>query len=340
MALNMIINAALIDEIEDLEELIYPGAVPSLQLYNHTDSTRRSPTKRKLEDSPEIEPMNMSCENTELQDGIMESQNKKLGYKMKNMNNPDFILLINVIENDEEMNQHRLHRQQLRDTSNPLSLPETAFRGIYRLSRELALDIINNLSPFLPNQQRKMYKVLEFGTGEVDVVPSSWIKDNKVTWAKTAKAFALKNFNPKSSWQLYKCKTRYNDSVFDSYQEASKNLIYCFMKLTHLTATMQIFKNCHKYGEFSEKFIIQSKREWEVIKFAIGNNGNNKLEQLFQELLPLSSVDNIKVLNELLMENDKRAYFITRAKRIGGKDAKATIANIIKNYFTVETQHT
>ncbi|KAK4884606.1 hypothetical protein RN001_000877 [Aquatica leii] len=53
-----------------------------------------------------------------------------------------------------------------------------------------------------------------------------------------------------------------------------------------------------------EKFIIQSKREWEAIKFAIENNDNterrnsfvnNELEQLFQELIPLSSVDDIKV---------------------------------------------
>ncbi|KAJ8913397.1 hypothetical protein NQ315_008790, partial [Exocentrus adspersus] len=47
-------------------------------------------------------------------------------------------------------NEFRLQRRQLRDASDPLSSPEGSFRAIYRLSRQLATSLINDLIPFMP----------------------------------------------------------------------------------------------------------------------------------------------------------------------------------------------
>ncbi|KAK4884928.1 hypothetical protein RN001_001199 [Aquatica leii] len=95
-----------------------------------------------------------------------------------------------------------------------------------------------------------------------------------------------------------------------------------------------------------ERFIMQSKRQWETIKLSLTYNTdqriitpvNQELEQYFQELIPLTSVDDLKILNETLLEEEKRTFFINRLKRIGGKDTKQLLSNIIKNIITIETQ--
>ncbi|KAK4872514.1 hypothetical protein RN001_014543 [Aquatica leii] len=74
-----------------------------------------------------------------------------------------------------------------------------------------------------------------------------------------------------------------------------------------------------------ERFIMQSKRQWETIKLSLTYNTdqriitpvNQELEQYFQELIPLTSVDDLKILNETLLEEEKRTFFINRLKRIG-----------------------
>lgn len=42
-------------------------------------------------------------------------------------------------------------RTQLRDASDPLSIPETSFRGLYRISRQCVHDMIVELGPFIPD---------------------------------------------------------------------------------------------------------------------------------------------------------------------------------------------
>ncbi|KAF5270785.1 hypothetical protein FQR65_LT17802 [Abscondita terminalis] len=68
------------------------------------------------------------------------------------------VQLLALIQHELEFpintNQHRLHRQQLRDASDPLTIPENTFRGIYRVSRQLAHELMNTLYPFLPDGER------------------------------------------------------------------------------------------------------------------------------------------------------------------------------------------
>lgn len=48
----------------------------------------------------------------------------------------------------------RINIRQLRDGSDPLSLPENIFRGLFRLSRQTAFDLIVELTPHLRTRQR------------------------------------------------------------------------------------------------------------------------------------------------------------------------------------------
>lgn len=57
----------------------------------------------------------------------------------------------------EQLRQRRALRvqlQRLRDESNPFDLPEGIFRGKYRLSRDLARALADELRPHLPQGQR------------------------------------------------------------------------------------------------------------------------------------------------------------------------------------------
>ncbi|KAK4880331.1 hypothetical protein RN001_008477 [Aquatica leii] len=98
-----------------------------------------------------------------------------------------------------------------------------------------------------------------------------------------------------------------------------------------------------------EQFIINMKREWEMIKleiqnlnknqFALPQNNISPLKKLLDEILPLSSVEYIIVCNELLENKENEDYFASRISAIGGKDMKSTLQNIIKSCFFVETQN-
>ncbi|KAK4885277.1 hypothetical protein RN001_001548 [Aquatica leii] len=50
-----------------------------------------------------------------------------------------------------------LYRHQLRDESDPLSLPEVTFRSIYRLSRQLAQHLIVTIGPHLPENEGSLF---------------------------------------------------------------------------------------------------------------------------------------------------------------------------------------
>ncbi|KAB0805455.1 hypothetical protein PPYR_02425 [Photinus pyralis] len=66
----------------------------------------------------------------------------------------DFMLLIFNVINNEERIRMNLNRRQLRDMSDPFSLTEETFKGIYRLSRQLTRDLMTDLSPFLQDNER------------------------------------------------------------------------------------------------------------------------------------------------------------------------------------------
>ncbi|CAH0548585.1 unnamed protein product [Brassicogethes aeneus] len=320
-----------------------------------------------------------------------------------------------------------------------------------------------------------MFKVIEFETGELEVVPTSWVKGDQVYWCKTARAYAKKNFDPKPSWKIYKCKTRYKNNTFATYEEASKKcnvLLYktdssetssddcrkkkntqdsdyeyykdidididdlpslsplsaadktltpeklvekeksaadkiltsgkpvekekiqsianaqptnnvqtavdvestgfdnsdiinmanitfeplckCEEVKTLISSELNKFRSelkilndaVNQNTKLIERFIIQSKREWETVKMCLQHINlekphltvNPESEQLLQELIPVSSLDDLKILEEVLEEEDKKSYLIYKLKRIGGKDAKTTLSNIIKYCFTIEAQ--
>lgn len=43
----------------------------------------------------------------------------------------------------------RIERRRLRDQLNPFELRETEFRNLFRISRDMAKDLIDELAPFL-----------------------------------------------------------------------------------------------------------------------------------------------------------------------------------------------
>ncbi|KAJ8939393.1 hypothetical protein NQ314_011139 [Rhamnusium bicolor] len=67
----------------------------------------------------------------------------------------NFILLIRAIGNEEERLEHRIIKRQLRDHSNPLTLPEVIFKQIYRLCRTTAHYLVQEISPFLQEKERE-----------------------------------------------------------------------------------------------------------------------------------------------------------------------------------------
>lgn len=57
-----------------------------------------------------------------------------------------------IIEQQRQEREHAIRRdrlRQLRDASNPFGESEFAFKGLYRLSRDLARTLIEDLRPFL-----------------------------------------------------------------------------------------------------------------------------------------------------------------------------------------------
>ncbi|KAB0805700.1 hypothetical protein PPYR_02670 [Photinus pyralis] len=66
-----------------------------------------------------------------------------------------FILLIDAFVEDEQRNNAALIRRNLRDQSDPMSMPETQFRSLYRLSRKMVHNLILELSPHLQDAERE-----------------------------------------------------------------------------------------------------------------------------------------------------------------------------------------
>ncbi|KAK4882173.1 hypothetical protein RN001_005492 [Aquatica leii] len=67
-------------------------------------------------------------------------------------------------------------------------------------------------------------------------------------------------------------------------------------------------KDVKENSNLMERFIMQSKRQWETINLSLTYDTdqriitpvNQELEQYFQELIQLTSVDDLKILNETL----------------------------------------
>ncbi|CAH0549891.1 unnamed protein product [Brassicogethes aeneus] len=319
-----------------------------------------------------------------------------------------------------------------------------------------------------------MFQVIQLENGDNEVVPKSWIKENKVLWSNIARTYAEKNYNPRRTWKLEKCVTCFDNACFDTYEKAlekckilkeitdsshqsvDSSMVHSRCKtkkqesdfeyyadnyqssydedtndelplddlpsmseeendetLTDTTAGIQpdtvtelnnpqfngvekatvamsnpdgslditdLLPSLCKCSDVKdelknafnreiselrkdikeikaalmensnriETFMFQSKREWEVLKINIQNININpkfsqndmdkELESIFQEVLPLSCIENLKVLNDLLLEEKRENYFVKKIRQIGGKDAKSTLMNIIKTCFTMEFQ--
>ncbi|KAJ8931361.1 hypothetical protein NQ314_015728 [Rhamnusium bicolor] len=56
---------------------------------------------------------------------------------------------------NEERKEHRIIKRQLRDHSNPLTLPEVIFKQIYRLCRTTAHYLVQEISPFHQEKERE-----------------------------------------------------------------------------------------------------------------------------------------------------------------------------------------
>ncbi|CAH0552464.1 unnamed protein product [Brassicogethes aeneus] len=69
-----------------------------------------------------------------------------------------------------------------------------------------------------------------------------------------------------------------------------------------------------------------------------GVESNNDLKDIFDTLLPISTIDDLKSLDELLKVEENATYFTKTIRKIGGKDFKHMLTNVIKELFRLEVQ--
>lgn len=60
-------------------------------------------------------------------------------------------------EANQRRNKMRVERRRLRDNTNPFEMPEERFREVFRLSRDAALILVDEIRPYLPQGQRKTF---------------------------------------------------------------------------------------------------------------------------------------------------------------------------------------
>ncbi|KAK4877090.1 hypothetical protein RN001_009596 [Aquatica leii] len=60
---------------------------------------------------------------------------------------------LDMIENLERRRTLRLQRKQLRDNSNPFELPDTTFIKLFRLNKEAAWNLIEELQEFIERKR-------------------------------------------------------------------------------------------------------------------------------------------------------------------------------------------
>lgn len=59
------------------------------------------------------------------------------------------VLIAEDIERAVEMQLFRLERRHIRDASNPFEIPDTVFKSLYRLPKQLAINLIAELEVFM-----------------------------------------------------------------------------------------------------------------------------------------------------------------------------------------------
>uniref|UniRef100_A0A6P7HBR8 Uncharacterized protein LOC114348829 n=1 Tax=Diabrotica virgifera virgifera TaxID=50390 RepID=A0A6P7HBR8_DIAVI len=64
------------------------------------------------------------------------------------------IILGREIEAELQRQLFKLERRVLRDTSNPFEIPDELFKGLYRLPKQIANNLIHELEPFLMDPLR------------------------------------------------------------------------------------------------------------------------------------------------------------------------------------------
>lgn len=73
----------------------------------------------------------------------------------KSLNIFNFKIFLTLMFNVFLRHNLRINRRHLRDISDPLSMPESLFKGIYRFSRQLANDLILEIGPHLREIHRE-----------------------------------------------------------------------------------------------------------------------------------------------------------------------------------------
>ncbi|KAJ8911764.1 hypothetical protein NQ315_008816 [Exocentrus adspersus] len=62
--------------------------------------------------------------------------------------------LINEEENRERLREQQIERRLFRDANNPFDLADEQFRRLFRLSKDLAQMLIDEINPFMQHDQR------------------------------------------------------------------------------------------------------------------------------------------------------------------------------------------
>lgn len=62
-----------------------------------------------------------------------------------------------LAEQSDRRNMMRIHRRQLRDSTNPFDFPEERFKELFRLTRPAAHQLIQELDPYMRHGQRKTF---------------------------------------------------------------------------------------------------------------------------------------------------------------------------------------
>lgn len=62
---------------------------------------------------------------------------------------PVRMFVVNEVEEEEQAEIVRLERRRLRDNANPFDLPEPTFIKNFRLNKDLAINLIEEITPFM-----------------------------------------------------------------------------------------------------------------------------------------------------------------------------------------------
>ncbi|KAF5275249.1 hypothetical protein FQA39_LY06909 [Lamprigera yunnana] len=66
----------------------------------------------------------------------------------------DLVLFVELVENEIERRNLNIQRRQLTHSSDPLTIPENTFKGLFRISKELAHWVFHQILPYMRESER------------------------------------------------------------------------------------------------------------------------------------------------------------------------------------------